>query len=672
MFQIKNKSQISIFIIIGIILIIVTTFLLINNKFEIWQPHDTRIKNQISKIVEDCISDSTNRGAFLLGYQGGYIEIPPYISANPFAYTNLGMKIPNWDSQKGDIPTIQSMQTQLNNFISNESMSCIKNNLDALENTFDIYPQGNFTISSRINNENIVVEAQYLIRFNEKNSDEILTVSDYTVKLDNLRLGDLYTLALQIYNLEARKYFFEELTIDQMRTADDYSDKESVPTEGMGFSCGSRIWTYNQIQKNIANLNNNNFKYLQFEGTYSKDNLFKTNVENYGAGDAKIYYDNFYTFNLENPKPSYKNYNVEVFMPSTEITNQKGMFKSYPFREFEITPSSGQIVKPTNMEIDAGIKIPIPCIQMYHFLYNMDYDLIVKLTDYNENGLKYTFQFPIRVRIENNEAKKNKITYISNRDSQTTFNPTSYCANESKIYPLYITTKDNKDNSLEGANITYKCVNVGCDMGTTKKPLFMGLERKYADAQLETKFPFCIGGEIKAQKEGYHSATKRIDTDNNLLNREGYVGDNYIELNLIPLKYFNINEETFLIKYKEDMTGDRVLKDDSRSIYIEIENNGYNFESVGLWPAEEDYLDELKLLDQDDIPYNVSIYYMDEDYNLQGMFYLENWIPQIHTGNTLQFTIPASKNEITENRYVSFFEYVQEKSQTPEYMPRLY
>ena len=566
-----KRAQVSIFVIIGIILVIVAIFLFINGKYNLFQFHDTKVKNQISEVVEDCLLSSANRGAFLLGYQGGYIDIPKRIEGNPQAYIDFGMKIPNWDTQRGDIPTIGSMQNELSDYVEEESLSCISNGLKGLEDVYELDVKDDLNVDATINDHNVVIEGNYPIDVREHNSDESFSVEDYTVKLDGLRLGDLYKLAVQIYNVESEMYLFEDLTLDQMRSADDYSSELSVPTEGMSFSCGREIWTIPQLKENVASLNNNNFKYLHFIGTHPKDDLYDTNFNGeYTDEEYRRYYENFYMYNLPDAKRSFRNYYVDVHMPSTEVTGEDGYFQSYPYREFEVTPSSGEVVKSIRMEIDTGAKIPVPCIQVYHHLYTMDYDLIVKLTDYNDDSQEFFFQFPIRVEIEENEPKSSTTNIVT--PEPATFNSNTYCTNDTMKYPMLVVAKDNKDNALEGVNISYKCLSVKCDMGETKKPTYMGVERKYADAQLESEFPFCVGGQVIGEKPGYHKTEKRVTTDSSLLGRSSYFGDNFVELEMIPKKSFEVSAETFLIKFKETGEGRRVISESDGSIYVTIEN----------------------------------------------------------------------------------------------------
>src|SRR5690606_14715941 len=135
------------------------------------------------------------------------------------------------------------------------------------------------------------------------------------------KLGDMYELASQIYEFERETYFLEELVLDQIYSAADYSDRSiSLPSEGMSFSCASQIWTRQGLINNLLELNENNFKYLQFDGTYSKEYLLDANFrEEYGNLENRAYFESHYVFELQNPKRSYENYEVNTFVPISTV-----------------------------------------------------------------------------------------------------------------------------------------------------------------------------------------------------------------------------------------------------------------------------------------------------------------------------------------------------------------
>ncbi len=657
--KIKNKTgQVSVFVIISTIIVLVLLFFILTGNIKIFNTPEDDIKEEITDIVKSCVEEFGKSGTFLLGFQGGYININEFISRNPDRHVDFGMKIPNWDTQVNDIPTRESMQTQLETYIELNAYSCILSNLNSLEDYVDIEVNDTLDVDVSINDETIVIDSDLLIKFNNKNSQNIIAVEDYLVTLENTRLGDLHSLAVEIYNLEASTYFIEDLVLEQIYSASDYSDTEySMPSEGMAFRCSKTFWTIPQLKETLAKINNNNFKYLYLRGTYPIDDIYEINLDKkYGLDDNINYYKSNYIYSLFNTKPSFYNYKVDIMMPSTEITGRQGYLQRYPYRTFEVTPSNGQLVEPMEMEMDLGMQIPIPCIEIYHHLYTLDYDLIVKLTDYNDDAGNYFFQFPLRVLIQNNNPKQKPISILP--DEQTTFNKDNYCNNESYQYPLIVFAKDkNTQEYLEDVNISYKCLAIECDLGLTKKPSYMGIKRTAAQPFFEGEFPYCHQGQLIAQKEGYYKSEIRINTDETLLEQNDA---EYEELILTPVKKFTIDTSSFLMIFREDNTGYRVFNEEDGGVFVTFENEGIDYLTQGFWPTEKGFMDTFELLDDDNISYNISVIFVDKDNNLKGFLELKNHIPDIHSGNQIRFKIPATKNPIEENDYVDFYNYMND------------
>jgi hypothetical protein len=309
-----------------------------------------------------------------------------------------------------------------------------------------------------------------------------------------------------------------------------------------------------------------------------------------------------------------------------------------------------------NLEPERNSLMPIPCIQIYHHLYDLDYDIMVKLTDYNDDAQNYFFQFPIRVLIQSNTPKQRPFELITTEPPTVTNE--NYCADDSKQYPFILYVSDAVSGDyLDGVNISYKCLNLECDIGQTKKPLYRGVERKYADPYLDEEFPYCYQGQVIAEMEGYHTAKMRINTDESLLDEDDM---SYEELQMIPVKEFRVDVSSFLMVNRETGLGERVYDEKDGSIFATIDNEAYDFESQVVWPTDEGFLDTMRFLDMDGVAYNVSVIFMDEEFNLRGFLEIENWVPEnIHQGNNLRFKIPSSTNIIEEDDYLEFYEYMQ-------------
>lgn len=667
-----NKSQIGIFVVIAVVLLLVSVFLISQDSFDFFSTQQAPSpESPFVDIVNFCIEDFGREGVFKLGFQGGTINISPQIANNPNRFTEFGFKIPNWDTQSGGIPTIESMEEELSKYIFENAKGCISSNLANLTDEFDItYDFENFNVIPQINKENVQFTVEFPIEVSRKNSEERISVRDYFINLENVRLGNLYELALEIYNLESQTYFFEELVLDQIYSSSDYSSPLSMPSEGMSFTCSKRFWTKDQLKSNLANLNNNNFPYLYFEGTYFNDLVFDANLNSeLGTEQYREYYNRNYRFNLPNTQASFSNYRVSVLKPSVEITGDEGYLQSYPFRTFEVTPSSGQLIKPISMKINLGTKIPIPCIQIYHHLYTLDYDLIITLDDMNEDGNGYFFRFPMRIQIEDNIPKTRSFNSPSVSLQEFTANNEVYCADEQRIYPVDILVKDiRSDNYLSNVNISYNCINLMCeDLGYTQRPFFRDIERINALPKLETNVSFCLGGQVIANKEGYHQIPnkQRLDTRPDLIGRD--INLQYF-VEMVPLKSFPITEETFFAIFRETNEGYRVFDERDGSFFITIENQEYNFLSEGMWPNDGTFLNNISFINMPgEIKYNISIIFVGPDLELRGFIDYSNYSIDINSGIDLRLVVPASTQEITTESFLEFYDYLELIKDNPNY-----
>jgi hypothetical protein len=648
----NKKGQVTIFLIIGVILILVVTFLLSNSKFELFESKETKLINQVSDIVDSCIKINSEQGLFILGMQGGFIELDRTQLAVPRSYIDLGFKIPSWEILPNRVPTISSMEQELNEYVINNAGTCISSNLEALDDIFDFEDFKTLQVNSKINQNNVVVESNFPVTFSEKNSEEVISIESYFLKLDNNNLGDLYNLGIEIYSTEQKQDILSNLVMDQIYSSSDYSTSESMPTEGLSFSCAKRIWTKSKLKDNLIDLNNNNFKFLYFEGTLPITELYTSTFNGINiATEAAGYYENYYTFTLEDTQSSFSNYKVEITMP---INKNGNYFQKDRFRNFEVTPNDGELIQSTDMKVNIGIgSIPIPCVQLFHHLYTLDYDLLVKITDYSENGNKNIFQFPLRVQINNN-APSSEIPFTLpqvSQDTKLTATDSKFCAEENRLRSetIYVTDMNTQDR-IRGANVTYECISLSCNVGTTDRARHSSGFYTTTPSYLITKLPYCVGGTLTAEKEGYFSTKEIIDTSTAAANQKGYH-----DIKLIPKKSYQLSENTVFAIYNA-ASGKYITNENDGMMFISIKNEEYDFQSQGLWPTEQGIMDTLEFLELDDITYDVSVILTDKDYELIGIFELKDWTANIHQGNTIKITIPSTSNPLSEEEFIDFYE----------------
>lgn len=658
-----KQGQISIFVIVSVVIVFVAGFLFFNDNYNIFYSPENQLAQELQEHVEACITSNAQLGVFLLGFQGGYIDIPQEIQMDPErrlvfgsngSFSSGPLSIPNWDSELGEVPTIDFMESELETFIADNVESCIESNFDAYSSYLNLnYSFDNYGNQVTINDQNVEIRTDFPVDFSEKSGEIDSNINSYYVNLDDTPLGDLHSLAIEIYNLEEQTLLFEELVMDQIySSSDDSSDLQSMPTEGITFSCNPHIWFKEDLKQTLSELNNNNFKYLYFEGTRSIENRFSANL----GGDLEglqAYYRSNYQHQLPSTKPSYEDYEVNVAMPSSEYTGSTGYFNSYPYRTFEVTPSNGEIVKAMDMKVDIGAELPIPCVQIFHHLYTLDYDLLLQLKDFSDDEQGLLFQFPLRVEIEQNSPKDAPQTSITTQEPTTATNE-NFCQEENRNTQATIYVQDDVSKDyLTDANVTYKCISLSCDLGNTQRPTygFAELVRPDAIPVLNTSIGYCQGGELEVQKEGYFQIDQdmRIETGNAQAIQP-------VTALMVPTKEFDVVATTLTATSYQTCNSD---KRNEGQFFISVENQQYDFKSQAFYPrTTPGYLDKITLLEKPGTPYNVTIVYM-KGSEPHGLLQYENKILDYSVGNRLSIDIPVSNVPLGDGNFMEYFEDVK-------------
>jgi hypothetical protein len=650
-----KKAQISLFIVIGIILVIVGSFFVLNDNFTLFFSPNEQYNGQIREIIETCTMDSLENGIFFLEFNGGRLKNSDnsLLSDNPFS-------IETWDSELQNAPTIESMQEELSEYIKENSKGCILSGLDKLSQAMNLnYDYDNqFSIKTTIKDHLVEVIMDFPIEYSIPNADIQSSIDTFKINKDS-SLGDLFSLAIEIYNLEAKTNIFEEKVIDQIGSAIDFSDsKSSMPSQGISFSCSPRVWTKTQLKETLANLNNNNFKYLEFKGTKSKQELLDINVD---TQDYKDFFRKQYVVDLPNKKSTYENYDVQVVMPSTQITGETSFLKKFPYRTFEITPSNGEIVK--SIVSKTGGIVKFGCIQILAHSYTLDYDLIVMLKDQSDIDSEDFFNFPIRVQIERNQPKKNTNTILRTKEPLTATSE-KFCSEQERIYPVEIEVQDfDTGDVLNNVNVTFKCVQLSCNLGSTKKSFFNqnNLQFEYGQPKLKTKVGYCFNGKFEAEKKGYFQVfnTERFPGSSRPISTITETDPYSTILYMVPTKTFTFDSSMFS---GYSITSCKPAPKRTAKVYVSIENPTIGFYTQAFYSPGENLPEEytqIELPVQDDIAYNVSMFYMIND-KPYGVYEVENWKPDVYNLHQLYFNVPLSSKELNSDTFMPYFEGIKD------------
>ena len=573
----KKKGQVTFFIIAGlVILLLIGVFVTMidSDMFSAFLGPPDEIK-PIVVYTDSCIESVAEQGAFEMKMQGGYINIPEELEITD-SLLDIGFKVPYWFYDGRDyMPSILQLEEQLENYIDDNLAVCL-DSYEVFETQYEI-KKGEPSSSVEISEESIFVETIMPLEIKKIGHERVFNYDTFAVDFYD-KLGRLYYLARDIMRHENIDNFLEFYT-DEMIAASDY-----LPFEGMDISCSPNIYFEHELKEYTQTLIMHNLNFLQF---------LNTDYEETGMP----YYDNLYKVDFTNR--NYGEMNVDVmYNPSWDM-------------HFEVVPSDSGVVEPFTYEAYNFLQT---CLQVYHHRYNINYPVLITITDTEDSGESFNFATPVilkRNKPDRHGSVEGWETEIRDIDDSL-----GYCweSDEITFYDLApdgsITTRPGELNRrqhklnvyvqdslygyphgiLEGVNISYQCVEARCHIGTTGYGDDDGyLRHLQVSPHLSAGFPECVNGVIVAEKDGYHTAFEHVT-----------VGDetdgSQVTVDIHKLSKFN-----YTVRVVEDTGGiirERDVADDE-SVFINLRNSDERFEKTLVYPVDENergHFTDLELL----------------------------------------------------------------------------
>ncbi|MBI3032079.1 hypothetical protein HYY69_01280 [Candidatus Woesearchaeota archaeon] len=644
-----KQGQITIFIIIGLVLIIIlglTAYF--SQTMYVKKLFLDKDLATVVTFTEQCIKDAADQGVFLLAMQGGYITLPEVLDKDPFASINNGFKVPFWFYRSRDyMPSTSQVEYQLVTFVNDQVASCI-NNFNAFRTTYDLSEIKGIQTSVVLLDKKVTITTEIPTTLKLKAATTFKKMPPVVVDVKT-SMGSMFNLGRSIMAAENEQAFLEELTDDMIAVS------PSVPYTGMELTCEPRSWTVDQLEEHIKNLILYNMRYLHFEGTQ----YVKTGIP---------YYEKQYNYKVTQKTSKYNDLLVNViYDPAWNF-------------ELEVSPSKNGMVKP--IEYTAS-ELLFTCFKMYNHHYTYTYPIMFQIINTKNPEENFYFATPVVVK-RNLPNRYNEVSVWSSElqgetnaaycdqgteeitqysvDSQgniqTKPSNISLRKNQLSVF-VYDTAAISEKNLLQGVNLSYQCVNFRCPMGSTDYPR-VGGKLTGAEPMLTTLFPDCENGLIIAEKEGYLTTYQQqsVNPQTNNFN---------VVMNMKRVKPFNIK-----VKVIEDKNGfiqERDLKQDEH-VFIRVENKELSYEQQFVHPSE---LTSTVPLALDVVNYDLDIKLFNEERLLGGAEL--SWIPDLeqlqYRGGVMFYVylkdVPVYEHDVKKQKQA--FEFAIEESK--KYAPRL-
>jgi len=633
----KKRGQITVFIIIGLI-ILLTYFLLSYYKKE--SIEETELIQPelipVQQYVQTCTKNLAREAIEIIGINGGYIYFPAWIQNNPNSYLKLSpideLKNPYWWYDGNDaIPPLDFIAKQIEDYTKAGMADCI-DNFSAFHEQYDVIELGNFNVIAEIEEEDIRVRTLYPIEVKDKFNKTLAKLQKFPVTIP-IRLHKVHDLATEIMERENKDYFIEKKAIDLISLDDD-----EIPTTGIGIQCGKKQWELEKIEKKLKLLLQVNLPYIKIQGTNFNPN---SRITPYQLQDTNPYSQSD-TYN-----ESY--YNSHYIWDITDIPyrNMHVSFNYDPQWDMMLyaRPNKGNYVESNSQK--SGDILSLFCFHVWHFTYDVIFPVKATIVDdETKDNERYSFTFAFKAQINHNMADRTNFA-IASFDTRDAYLEEEYCADVTNEIIIYAQDKVTT-NPIRNVNLSMTCGRYRCNIDTTKSYWDMDPS---GTPKLIKRVPYCANAILRGTRSGYDEGEMFINTGRRLDTPvEDRIGNTF-NLVMRPVKEFNYT----IVKHQPlglGISGANPLNENQKAM-ITVKNIGENFESYGTYPLEENA--PLRLLDKDDFNYNLEIFVMDNETITGG--YGAKWEVSkidLRLGKNITFHVIEKEFKDDSERYLFF------------------
>ncbi len=562
--SVKKKAQITVFIIIGVIVLFSTaTILYIRGQITEQkistekEPVIREVPGQlkvVTQFVDACIKEKAIEGLASLGEQGGYIDLDSgYMADNAvlfkeklFAPTdsdyvrlfeNSNIKIPYWYYLKSPNKNINyceyasnkpklwknkpvkqpyypkaavSIEAQLENYVETEIDGCIGDFSQLKERGYDAEKAGEIKVQVTVAEQDVRFLVQLPLKINYQGS--VTEINEFYVKIP-LKLKKIYEIAQSLVDAQITYTFMSRITKSLIGNYVGMGDNMLMPLSETQYGGTPKFWSKTQLKETFQNILLRNTPFWQVQGS-KNFNVANINSTQRYSGSIKRTYNNL----------------VLEEQGLTGVSDYKDFGIYFNYLGWPIyfnVNCNGELCR--GQTIDSAIPVPMPLtVYRYNAQYDISYPVVVQIVhpptlEFNSG---YVFRFAMEDNVRTNEefVCGQQIIEIPNDDSKETLlcNPNQMLSGNItiKVDDSVVPSKPVDDVTLD-LNIA----GYGCALGeTNNKGVFKG------------RLPLGLGALITAKKFGNNS---QYITQSKLIDIEKDKSENIV-LELVPIKEIEI------------------------------------------------------------------------------------------------------------------------------------
>lgn len=503
-----TKAQITIFIIIGILILFAFAGTLYFTKTTVKEPFTAEGEPVITAVpqtfqpiqayTENCLYQQGKKGLLVLGQQGGYIYpdlVGKYSSSDPTEADGLDLepiKVPYWHynpnknndkvvTYASKMPKLyakddseMSLEIQLSRFVKEKIDGCLLD-YSAFKNqgfSFDL-PETK-EVEVKIGEETVNFWLKMPVKAKKGQAEQ--SMDSFYVKIP-LSLKHYFEVANQIKEAEQNQHFLETQGLELISVYSKKNMKYFPPTSDVSYELFSPYyWNEGDLKDKFVQLLSSYVPMLHY------------------LGSSNFYYHIFPDNNRLAQKVS-----DNMVLPLLGAEDLEVRFDYFGWEPYFKTNSENGIIKPEHLFVN--YEILAFGTQRYETHYDASYPVLVAIKDkYAFNNEGYNLVFALESNIRNNEAAKANLV-------KETYSPKTSslaCKEDQKNTGLLKTVVVDSftQEPVEMVKIGFTIPEQEeCEMGFTDKK---GI--------LESKYPAVYGGVVNFIQPEYLTAFYPIDT----------------------------------------------------------------------------------------------------------------------------------------------------------------
>lgn len=512
-----KKGQVTLFIIIGILLVLAIGIVLYTQRERVITPVEERIPaiapvavsmQPVQDFIQTCMYTVAKQGLQILGERGGYLE--PKQRYNPAQPTegaaiqfapDSELKVPSWwhlsskNACVGDCeftseqPCLKrgeeavsgackapSIEAQLDSYLAKELPRCFGDFGQFRAQGFTFSATGALKPETRIARQSVIVLLTYPLEV--RRAEETFTLKDFVTELP-VNFYEIYALATNITNLQATHSFLERATRSLIDIFGRTDENALPPVSEMEFGFGSgTIWTKLDIEDKLMQMLASYIPLLKV--TYTRNYQYLPAP----GGKDREFYEVLYN----------RGFTVPVLEPHRSL-NVKFAYLPWWKPYFDLN-CNGQLCQPEGFSSTLGFLFGV---RRYNFAYDLSYPVLVEITNPDAYGGEgYSLRFFLEANMRNNEplATLEPPLAVPELVEQSSLlcDPSQRTGGT-----MTLNVRTSAGTPVDNAEVLYRCGAETCSIGTS------------VNGQLVAPFPRCVGGFITASHVDYAPAVKPFD-----------------------------------------------------------------------------------------------------------------------------------------------------------------